>query len=357
MAQNEGKLIVATRFSCIYQSGSTVTKVTPIGSVVRPHDPLSELELLRRLQISKNLHIIELLSFDTQQGTVRLQFPYYRQNMHEYLMTYYRRPRWNPYLLNGEQSQSSKRVNGLPLTHAISFFQQLADALTSIHALGIIHRDLKLHNVLVDEADAQNATPRLILIDFGIAYHEETSSEAPDHKVTDVSTSIYKAPELLFSVKNYSSAIDIWALLVLISQVFNMDSLSDTHIPAFVDDGSGELEQGSDIRLISSIFENLGIPTLDEWPEVRDHGSPAFEGMFGREGNNRYFVSQPIQVQHKMCLRLFPRLVEISEPAKTTLIRCLLRMMPFESTHRISAIEISELLKSLHDKQVERTAH
>ncbi|SCU77363.1 LAFA_0A01376g1_1 [Lachancea sp. 'fantastica'] len=347
MTTDLGQLIVSTRFSSIYHKGNRAIKVTPIASVVKPHDPLVELELLRRLQGSGNEHVIQLLSSEVENGVVTLQFPYVKLNLHQYLLEFYQKRRWNPYLLDVNQStQPSQRINKLPLEQAIDFFEQLASALEFIHSKDIIHRDLKLQNVLVDVSTA-NAIPRLSVIDFGIAYHPEVSQELPDTKITDVSTSIYKAPELLFSVKNYTAAVDIWALLIIVSQLFQTSSSSEKFIPAFVDDGSEELDQGSDIRLISSIFHSLGIPALQEWPEVRDHGSPAFEGMFGASGDGRYIESQPETVQREKCLHLFPRLEEVSEPSRTLLVGCLLQMTPFESSRRATSKDIVRLLHGL----------
>ncbi|SCU79038.1 LAME_0A06942g1_1 [Lachancea meyersii CBS 8951] len=339
-----GQLLVSTRFSSIYRKGDRAIKVTSTGSVVKPHDPTTELALLRRLQEPGNPFIIELLSFDTKQGDVILQFPYIELNLYQYLLEQYQKRCWNPYLLDGDKStQGSQRINKLPLQQAVGFFQQLAKALQYIHSKGIIHRDVKLQNVLVD-VNSGSTVPRLVIIDFGIAYHPEVSEETPNNKITDVSTSIYKAPELLFSVKNYTGAVDVWALLVVVSQFFQTSSASEKFVPAFVDDGSEELEEGSDIRLISSIFHSLGIPTLQQWPEVRDHGSPAFEGMFGASGDGRYLVNQSQTDQREKCLHLFPRLQEVSEPSKTHLVDCLLRMMPFESSKRTTAGEIVTLL-------------
>ncbi|CEP64922.1 cyclin-dependent protein kinase-activating kinase CAK1 LALA0_S15e00430g [Lachancea lanzarotensis] len=346
MTTDLGQLVVSTRFSSIYQKGNRAFKVTPIASVVKPHDPIVELELLKLMQESRNEHIIQLLSFEVKNGVVTLQFPYIQLNLHQYLLAHYQKRRWNPYLLDDNQTtQSSQHINKLPLEQAIGFFQQLASALEFIHSKDIIHRDLKLQNVLVKESVA-NELPRLSVIDFGIAFHPEVSQEPPDTKITDVSTSIYKAPELLFSVKNYTAAVDIWALLVIVSQLYQRSSSSEKYIPAFVDDGSEELDQGSDIRLISSIFHSLGIPALQDWREVRDHGSPAFEGMFGASGDGNYIENQLESVQREKCLHSFPRLEEVSEPSRTIVVDCLLRMACFESTRRATS---EEIVRSLHE--------
>ncbi|SCW00065.1 LAFE_0B08680g1_1 [Lachancea fermentati] len=343
MSEQSEEFITSTKFSTIRRKGLNAIKTTPIDSVVKPHDPVCELAILKKLQENRIKHVIELEDSSINQRIVSLKFPYIKENLHQYLLKYFKKPRWNPYLLKSKEETLSF-VNKLDINYAIDFFHQLSQALCFVHARQIIHRDVKLQNVLVDCSGT--GVPNLVLTDFGIAYDVNNPQEPPENKITDVSTSIYKAPELLFSVKNYMYAIDIWALLILVSQLFQASSKTENYIPAFVDDGSETFHQGSDIRLISSIFHELGIPPIEEWPEVRDYGSPAFEGMFGSKGDGNYVLDQSEEEQRKTCLKLFPRLQEVAQKRQSILISALLRMLPFESTMRISSMELVELLES-----------
>lgn len=345
----ESVLIAVTRFSKIYREDDRAVKTTTLSSTIKPHDCRVELSVLKQLQKERDSHVIQLYDSYVKLDTMFLVFPYYEQNLYQYMLTQFKKKRKNMYLLSDEDGRENgdekfKLINKMDINHAIDFIKQLSQALRFVHSHRIIHRDLKPQNVMVDTSH-KTGIPQLVLTDFGISYDTKHPQEPPDDKITDVSTSIYKAPELLFSVKNYSAKIDIWSLLVLGSQFFQRGSQNDNGlIPAFLDDGTDELDEGSDIRLIMSIFQQLGIPKAEEWPEVRDYGSPAFEGMFGSNGDGGYIATKDEAEQYEKIMELFPRLAEIEGPMKNKLVTCFSRMIPFESTKRISSDQLVQLL-------------
>jgi hypothetical protein len=81
-----------------------------------------------------------------------------------------------------------KRDGPLPLRDALTFVHQAARALAFAHEQGIVHRDVKPHNVLVDDEGGAKVT------DFGLA-----RSLAPDQDITEtgtvMGTSDYISPE------------------------------------------------------------------------------------------------------------------------------------------------------------------
>lgn len=97
---------------------------------------------------------------------------------------------------------------------AVSIFRQLVSAIAAIHAAGVIHRDIKPNNVMLD-----GSGPRLCvsLMDFGLArLHESESTVLKPGMVAG--TPGYLAPELLQG-HSPSQATDLFALGVLLHQV------------------------------------------------------------------------------------------------------------------------------------------
>lgn len=362
-SESDRRLIKSTRFARIYVEGPYVIKSIARDFAVPPHNHRAELAILERLSKLVNPSIIKLIKSEIVGDELELTFPHYKCDLQDFMRRCYKlsdiaKKRSNPYYSLPSSSLCSHKgpfKNRFDVdSHAFHFTCQLAQGLQFLHQQGIIHRDIKPQNILVHHPSPNNL--RLIITDFGISYDNHNQAqmrdEPPEDKITDVSTSIYKAPELLFGVKNYSYAVDIWALMVIISQWFQEEAQNPArHIPAMFDDGSGKLndgETGSDIKLVVSIFNELGIPALKDWPQVSEFGSSdAFTGMFGTMGDGLYILDQKPEFIATKFDSLLPRLKLISNVDQRTALRdCVVGMASFESTKRWDSNKIVQRLLS-----------
>lgn len=123
---------------------------------------------------------------------------------------------------------------------------QLLKGMDFCHARGIMHRDLKPQNLLVDRKGT------LKLADFGLARAFMIPVRTYTHEVV---TLWYRAPEILLGQKTYSPAVDMWSIGAIFAELVSRRPLWP---------GDSEIDE------LYRIFRTLGTPDAESWAGVTE---------------------------------------------------------------------------------------
>ena len=117
-------------------------------------------------------------------------------------------------LLRGEALSERIATRGrLPLGEAARIVRETAAGLEHAHRAGVVHRDIKPHNIFLSLSPDGRETVKLI--DFGIAKTQESAGPERTQTGAVVGTPHYMSPEQLMRVHPPDERADIWALGVV----------------------------------------------------------------------------------------------------------------------------------------------
>jgi tRNA A-37 threonylcarbamoyl transferase component Bud32 len=105
---------------------------------------------------------------------------------------------------------------------AAGIIKQMLEGLNYLHKMGIMHRDIKLANVVKKSSDAGSLD--IQLVDMGFALFKNFQQEETDF----CGSPHYMAPEILLH-RPYNETVDIWALGITAFKLLNGDD--DTYPP------------------------------------------------------------------------------------------------------------------------------
>lgn len=191
-----------------------------------PMSAIREIALLKQLENYEHPNIVRLLDVrHAQQSPTEIRLMLVFEYIDQDLSTYLQRcpsPGLGP-----------ERIRDLML--------QLLNGVDFLHAHRIVHRDLKPQNILV------TSQGQLKLADFGLA-----RVYAFQMALTSVVVTLwYRAPEVILQ-DTYATPVDMWSCGCIFAELFNRR-------PLFC--GQSEIDQ------LTKIFDALGLPREQDWPE------------------------------------------------------------------------------------------
>jgi serine/threonine protein kinase len=121
--------------------------------------------------------------------------------------------------------------------------RQMLEGLYQCHSVGIMHRDVKPSNLLI------NSSGVLKLADFGLT----TSFIGSNYLSSNVVSLYYRPPELLMGSHSYGPEVDMWSVGCIL-----IEMMTNNYLFA----GANEAEQ------LDLIFRIFGTPSEEIWPGV-----------------------------------------------------------------------------------------
>ena len=123
--------------------------------------------------------------------------------------------------LPGRTLKEVVRAEGpMPLARVAEIVRQVAGALDAAHAVGVVHRDLKSDNIMLDQAAGGGDWSKVL--DFGIAkIKEKVDGQDPELTAPNliIGTPQYMSPEQCSQAANIDARSDIYSLGIIVYEM------------------------------------------------------------------------------------------------------------------------------------------
>jgi serine/threonine protein kinase len=176
--------------------------------------------------------------------------------------------------LKGRTLKDVIRSEGpMPLSRVLEIVRQVAGALEAAHSMGVVHRDLKSDNIMLEDLPGDGEWAKVL--DFGIAKIQKEIGE--DSTLTEpnivIGTPHYMSPEQCTQSSDIDARSDIYSLAIIIYEMLA------GHVP-FTGDSPTEIM----VKQIQEFAPSI----LDERPDLPEDIDSAITRALAKNPNYRY---------------------------------------------------------------------
>jgi len=253
------KLLGTGSFGSVYEAKNTIFQNIVAMKVINkdPNNELDEQEIRNEIDILKKL---------SHPNIVKI-YEFYISNSHYYIVTEFCR---DGELFSYIKNKYSERQLAV-------LFYQVFSGLWYLHDNKILHRDIKLENIMISQKEKDNETGEELfwakIIDFGTAKIFEKNKKEKDV----VGSSYYIAPEVL--QQNYNEKCDTWSVGVILYMMLVGRAPFD-----------GKDDEEIILKINSADYNSKEPKLMKHSPEVRDLVSKLLE----KDTDKRYSAKEAI---------------------------------------------------------------
>jgi len=253
------KLLGTGSFGSVYEAKNTIFQNVVAMKVINkdPNNELDEQEIRNEIDILKKL---------SHPNIVKI-YEFYVSNSHYYIVTEFCR---DGELFSYIKNKYSERQLAV-------LFYQVFSGLWYLHDNKILHRDIKLENIMISQKEKDNETGEELfwvkIIDFGTAKIFEKNKKEKDV----VGSSYYIAPEVL--KQNYNEKCDTWSVGVILYMMLVGRAPFD-----------GKDDEEIILKINSADYNSKEPKLMKHSPEVRDLVSKLLQ----KDTDKRYSAKEAI---------------------------------------------------------------